>query len=131
MRPPPPHQVERRRDSGPVYVRRRGLADLLTIAPRLPEPDPNLLHDLVDVGLRQAVPPGDAPDHAGKPADHRLERGRNRVGCRSRVHGQSYWGQEGWRGRIKPRISIAAFRPLIPTMLPPRVGTDAVLTVLA
>src|SRR3954454_16639473 len=97
MRPPPPHQVERRGDGGPEYVRRRRLADLLTVAPGLPEPDPNLLHDLVHVGLRQTVPPGDAPDHAGKPADHRLERGRNRIGCRSRVHVTSYRGGEGWR----------------------------------
>ena len=65
--------VERRRRCCAIYVGRIGLTDLLTRSPGPPEPDPNLLHHLVQTALVEAVSTAHLPHHRAEPRDRRVQ----------------------------------------------------------
>ena len=65
--------VERGRGRRAVYVGRGDLADLLTRALGPPQPDPHLLHDLVQISLVEAVPAAHLPNHRAEPGNYGLD----------------------------------------------------------
>jgi hypothetical protein len=72
---PTAQEIHRRRHRYPIHVGRRNLLDLLTsrTRTRAPEPNPNLLKDILEVRVRQAMLEPDPTDQRGKPSDRRFQ----------------------------------------------------------
>lgn len=66
-------EVYSRRHGGAIYVGRSEPANLLTRGESLPETDADVLHDFLEIRVRQTVSSADTAHHRPEPGDYRFE----------------------------------------------------------